>query len=140
MDKLPYQILCSMKTLTNEAEYSFTIEPPKYFANYTHFKLKLKQCSYFFSSSKEFPRDVWLCCDNVTYNRIMFNQTEYYGPDYYIQDFLFNLTAVSKSNSRNCSHIMPYKDKIRFWVRDQLNYHCNGINVLLVFELEPYEI
>ena len=36
--------------------------------------------------------------------------------------------------------IMPYKDKIRFWIRDETNYKCNGIHVLLVFELEPYEI
>ncbi|MDY3801076.1 MAG: hypothetical protein SOZ95_03460 [Bacilli bacterium] len=134
MDKLPYQIICSMWTSIGDADYSFTIEPPKYFAKYTHFKLKLKQCSYYFAT-EEISRDVWLCSDNVTYNRIILNQT-----DYYIQYYLFNLTSVSKSNSRNCSHIMPYKDKIRFWIRDETNYKCNGIHVLLVFELEPYEI
>ena len=134
MDKLPYQIICSMCTYSGDKEYSFAIEPPKYFSKYTHFKLKLKQCSYYFAT-EAITRDVWLCCDNVTYNRIIANEGDNYN-----QYYLFNLTSVSKSNSRNCSHIMPYRDKIRFWIRDETNYKCNGIHVLLVFELEPYEI
>ena len=142
MDKLPYQIICRLWQITYSSpeyvpDYDLLVEIPKYFANFKYFKIKLKQCSCYSSGEKALEQQVWLCCDNASYNQLKSNTSL---ASTVWTNFLFYLTSPIV-DVENYSYIMPYRDKIKFYVRDGYGKRCYDKTIaVFVLELEPYEI
>lgn len=136
MSKLPYRVIITRNLSVSQDIKYVDINIPKYFANYTYFKIKLKEVDC--GSSRE--QDIWMNCDTSTFNQVSQNV----DPDIHniiIKRFLFNITAFREGASQSNYVVLPYRDTIKVWFTNLLGFKPNfDALVTIIIELEPYEI
>ena len=136
MSKLPYRVIITRNLSVSQDIKYVNINIPKYFANYTYFKIKLKEVDC--GGSRE--QDIWLNCDTSTFNQVSQNV----DPDIHniiIKRFLFNITAFREGASQSNYVVLPYRDTIKVWFTNLLGFKPNfDALVTIIIELEPYEI
>ena len=136
MSKLPYRVIITRNLSVSQDIKYVDINIPKYFANYTYFKIKLKEVDC--GSSRE--QDIWMNCDTSTFNQVSQNV----DPDIHniiIKRFLFNITAFREGASQSNYVVLPYRDTIKVWFTNLLGFKPNfDAVVTIIIELEPYEI
>lgn len=132
MNILPYKIVITNYCSESASFSDTTINIPKYFANYKYFKIILKQVSI-----EERNLELWLCCDNISYNQVYQESSK----NIYIDKFLFNLTAFREGCTSSNYQILPYKDKITLSLCLTSGNKLGTLNTVgFILELEPYEI
>ena len=135
MSKLPYRlIICRNLSASQDIKY-VNINIPKYFSNYTYFKIKLKEVD---CSKRE--EDIWLNCDTSTFNQVSQN----IDPQIHnikLERLLFNITAFREGASQSNYVVLPYRDTIKVWFTNSIGAKP-GFDTLItmIIELEPYQI
>lgn len=135
MSKLPYRVIITRNLSPSQDIKYVNINIPKYFANYTYFKIKLKEVD---CSNRE--QDLWLNCDTSTFNQVSQN----IDPQIHnirLERLLFNITAFREGGSQSNYVVLPYRDTIKVWFTDLIGKKPNfDALVTMIIELEPYEI
>ena len=135
MSNLPYRVIIVRNLSVSQDIKYVNINIPKYFGNYTYFKIKLKEVD---CDNRE--QDIWLNCDTSTFNQVSQN----IDPQIHnvrLERLLFNITAFREGASQSNYVVLPYRDTIKVWFTNLLGAKPTfDTLVTIIIELEPYKI